>query len=114
MTGDSPGYYFRKPIPHPWQNSTSLPRREKGDFWRTFPLDDVLPPTATVQASPLRAGGNGAAFRSPPIPMSLPKTFAALLAAAATSAYAAGPIPETAKPSVIVDTSKEPVAKGKF
>jgi len=46
--------------------------------------------------------------------MSLPKTFAALLAAAATSAYAAGPIPETAKPAVIVDTSKEPVAQGKF
>jgi alpha-L-fucosidase len=46
--------------------------------------------------------------------MSLPKTIAALLAAAATSAYAAGPIPETAKPAVIADTSKEPVAKGKF
>jgi len=46
--------------------------------------------------------------------MSLPKTFAALLAAAATSAYANGPVPETAKPAVIADTSKEPVAKGKF
>jgi alpha-L-fucosidase len=46
--------------------------------------------------------------------MPFPKTIAALLAVAASGAHAAGPIPETAKPSVIVDTSKEPVAKGKF
>jgi alpha-L-fucosidase len=46
--------------------------------------------------------------------MSLPKTFAAILAVAASSAYASNSIPETLQPSVIVDTSKEPVAQGKF
>lgn len=46
--------------------------------------------------------------------MSLLKTFAALLAVTASAAHAAGPIPETAKPAVIADTAKEPVASGKF
>jgi len=46
--------------------------------------------------------------------MSLIKTFAALLAVTATAAHAAGPVPETEKPAVIVNTTKEPVASGKF
>jgi len=46
--------------------------------------------------------------------MSLTKTLAALLAITASAAHAANPVPETEKPSVIVNTTKEPIASGKF
>jgi len=45
--------------------------------------------------------------------MSLPKILVAFFAVAASAAHAR-PVPETEKPSVIVNTTKEPIAPGKF